>query len=126
MATTSAPATRRYTFEQFTTIRRYQPTLSFSSDGCEIAYSTNTSGQFNLGGPLCAMLSSEGPGPFLDRIDHSHQAAARCLGRRRMARSHQAGAHHRKTYRRIVNGHGCSRYCPLADIIRHAWLLTII
>src|SRR5215207_4221893 len=46
------PATRpilgKYTFAQFMAIRRYQPTLSFSPDGSEIAYSTNTSGQFNL------------------------------------------------------------------------------
>ena len=48
MATTSTPTTCRYTFEQFTAIRRYQPTLSFSPDGSEIAYVTNTSGQFNL------------------------------------------------------------------------------
>jgi len=48
MATTSMPDTSRYTFEQFTAIRRYQPTLSFSPDGSEIAYVTNTSGQFNL------------------------------------------------------------------------------
>jgi len=27
-------------------VRRYQPTLSFSPDGSEIAYSTNMSGQF--------------------------------------------------------------------------------
>jgi dipeptidyl aminopeptidase/acylaminoacyl peptidase len=38
----------RYTFEQFAATRRYQPALSFSPDGSEIAYSTNTSGQFNL------------------------------------------------------------------------------
>lgn len=38
----------RYMFEQFTAIRRYQPTLAFSPDGSEVAYSTNTSGQFNL------------------------------------------------------------------------------
>ena len=37
-----------YTFEQFTAIRRYQPTLTFSPDGSEIAYVVNTSGQFNL------------------------------------------------------------------------------
>ena len=37
-----------YAFEQFTAIRRYQPTLAFSPDGGEVAYSTNTSGQFNL------------------------------------------------------------------------------
>ncbi len=39
---------RRPAFEQFTAIRRYQPTLSFSPDGTEIAYVVNTSGQFNL------------------------------------------------------------------------------
>ncbi|HRA48507.1 MAG TPA: hypothetical protein PK819_10615, partial [Thermomicrobiales bacterium] len=38
----------RYAFEQFTAIRRYQPTLSFSPDGSQLAYVTNTSGQFNL------------------------------------------------------------------------------
>ena len=48
MATALTPNTRRYTFEQFTAIRRYQPTLSFSSNGSEIAYVTNTSGQYNL------------------------------------------------------------------------------
>ncbi|HEV2121994.1 MAG TPA: hypothetical protein VGW38_04360, partial [Chloroflexota bacterium] len=48
MVMMSTPSTRRYTFEQFTAIRRYQPTLSFSPDGSEIAYATNTSGQFNL------------------------------------------------------------------------------
>ena len=58
MSTTTADARRRtdrptrseprYDFEQFTAVRRYQPTLSFSPDGSEIAYSTNTSGQFNL------------------------------------------------------------------------------
>ncbi len=37
-----------YKFEQFAAIRRYQPTLAFSPDGSEIAYVTNTSGQFNL------------------------------------------------------------------------------
>ncbi len=39
---------QRYTFEQFTAVRRYQPTLSFSPDGSEVAYSVNTSGQYNL------------------------------------------------------------------------------
>ena len=48
MATATTPAARRYTFEQFTAVRRYQPTLSFSPDGGEIAYVTDTSGQFNL------------------------------------------------------------------------------
>ena len=38
----------RPTYEQFAAIRRYQPTLSFSPDGSEIAYSTNISGQYNL------------------------------------------------------------------------------
>jgi dipeptidyl aminopeptidase/acylaminoacyl peptidase len=38
----------RPTFEQFAAVRRYQPALSFSPDGEQIAYSTNTSGQFNL------------------------------------------------------------------------------
>ncbi len=44
----SRPVRGKYTFAQFTAIRRYQPALSFSPDGSEIAYSTNTSGQFNL------------------------------------------------------------------------------
>lgn len=35
-------------FEQFSAIRRYQPTLAFSPDGDQIVYSVNTSGQFNL------------------------------------------------------------------------------
>jgi dipeptidyl aminopeptidase/acylaminoacyl peptidase len=38
----------RYVFDQFTAVRRYQPTLAFSPDGSEVAYSTNISGQFNL------------------------------------------------------------------------------
>ena len=37
-----------YTFEQFSAIRRYQPSLSLSPDGSDVAYITNTSGQFNL------------------------------------------------------------------------------
>jgi dipeptidyl aminopeptidase/acylaminoacyl peptidase len=49
MATTARRKTEtRYSFEQFTAIRRYQPTLSFSPDGREIAYVVNTSGQFNI------------------------------------------------------------------------------
>src|SRR4051794_13193136 len=51
MATTAATreATHtRPTFEQFAAARRYQPALAFSPDGAQIAYSTNTSGQFNL------------------------------------------------------------------------------
>jgi dipeptidyl aminopeptidase/acylaminoacyl peptidase len=49
MATKARQQTKtRYSFEQFTAIRRYQPTLSFSPDGKEIAYVVNTSGQFNL------------------------------------------------------------------------------
>ncbi len=35
-------------FTQYAAIRSYQPSLAYSPDGCEIAYSTNTSGQFNL------------------------------------------------------------------------------
>lgn len=38
----------RTTFDQFTAIRRYQSALAFAPDGSEIAYSVNTSGQFNL------------------------------------------------------------------------------
>jgi dipeptidyl aminopeptidase/acylaminoacyl peptidase len=38
----------RSTFDQFTAIRRYQPTLDFAPDGSAVAYSTNTSGQFNV------------------------------------------------------------------------------
>ena len=44
----SADRSPRYDFAQFTAVRRYQPALSLSPDGSEIAYSTNTSGQFNL------------------------------------------------------------------------------
>jgi dipeptidyl aminopeptidase/acylaminoacyl peptidase len=46
----SEPALQRSrpTFEQFTAIRRYQPALAFSPDGAELAYSVNTSGQYNL------------------------------------------------------------------------------
>lgn len=50
-ATGARPSTRpgaRPTFDQYMAIRRYQPTLAFSPDGAEIAYSVNTSGQFNL------------------------------------------------------------------------------
>ncbi len=43
------PAKKPSTFEQFTAIRRYGlGALSFSPDGSEIAYTVNTSGQFNL------------------------------------------------------------------------------
>lgn len=38
----------RHRFEQYMAQRRYQRTLSLSPDGSEIAYVTNTSGQFNL------------------------------------------------------------------------------
>jgi len=47
-APTREATTPRYTFEQLAAIRRYQPALAFSPDGAEIAYSTNTSGQYNL------------------------------------------------------------------------------
>ncbi len=54
------------TFEQFTAIRRYQSTLALSPDGAEVAYSVNTSGQYNLwrqpaegGYPRQVTLSSE-------------------------------------------------------------------
>jgi len=39
---------RKPSFEQFAAARRYQPALSFSLDGSELAYSTNISGQFNI------------------------------------------------------------------------------
>jgi dipeptidyl aminopeptidase/acylaminoacyl peptidase len=39
---------RRYRFEQFADIRRFQSRLAFSPDGAQIAYSSNASGQFNL------------------------------------------------------------------------------
>src|SRR4051794_13365979 len=45
---TDSPNDRKPAFEQFAAARRYQPTLSFSPDGSEIAYSTNISGQFNI------------------------------------------------------------------------------
>ncbi|MEZ4626340.1 MAG: hypothetical protein R2843_16445, partial [Thermomicrobiales bacterium] len=35
-------------FDRFAAVRSYQPTLSYSPDSREIAYSVNTSGQFNL------------------------------------------------------------------------------
>lgn len=44
----AASVTRKPTLAQFAAIRRFQPTLAFSPDGSEIAYSVNTSGQFNL------------------------------------------------------------------------------
>lgn len=47
-SSTAAPPRSRPTFGQFTAIRRYMPALSFSPDGAEIAYSVNTSGQYNL------------------------------------------------------------------------------
>jgi dipeptidyl aminopeptidase/acylaminoacyl peptidase len=48
------PTRAAYSFEQFSAVRAFTPAavtpppLSFSPDGSEIAYSTNTSGQFNL------------------------------------------------------------------------------
>ena len=45
---TTATNSDAYTFEQFTALRRYLPTLAFSPDGSEVAYSVNTSGQYNL------------------------------------------------------------------------------
>jgi dipeptidyl aminopeptidase/acylaminoacyl peptidase len=45
---TTPTTTRKPAFEQFAAARRYQPTLSLSPDGSEIAYSTNISGQFNI------------------------------------------------------------------------------
>ncbi len=44
----SADRRTQPTFEQFTAIRRYQSTLALSPDGDEVAYSVNTSGQYNL------------------------------------------------------------------------------
>ena len=44
----AAPPEPRYTFEQFAAVRRYQPTLTFSPDGGQVACVVNTSGQFNL------------------------------------------------------------------------------
>lgn len=37
-----------YGFERYSAVRRFQPTLALSPDGSEVAYVTNTSGQFNL------------------------------------------------------------------------------
>ncbi|MGB3328485.1 MAG: S9 family peptidase [Thermomicrobiales bacterium] len=52
MSTRPAPASARTaprpTFAQFAAIRRFQSALAFSPDGSEIAYSVNTTGQFNL------------------------------------------------------------------------------
>ena len=44
------PTKKKYTFEQFTATRQYGflPSMSFSPDGSEIAYTVNTSGQINL------------------------------------------------------------------------------
>ncbi len=44
----TAQQASRPTFDQFTAIRRYQSALAFAPDGSEIAYSVNTSGQYNL------------------------------------------------------------------------------
>jgi dipeptidyl aminopeptidase/acylaminoacyl peptidase len=41
-------AKRPPTFEQFFAIRRFQPTVAFTSDGRRVLFSTNISGQFNL------------------------------------------------------------------------------
>lgn len=38
----------RHRFEQYLAQRRYQPTLSLTPDGSEIASVVDTSGQFNL------------------------------------------------------------------------------
>ena len=59
MTTTDKPTKQRYTFEQFTAIRRYMPSITFSPDGSEIAYIVNTSGQYNLW-----RQSSEGGYPY--------------------------------------------------------------
>lgn len=40
---------KRYTFDQFTAIRRYgYGTIAFSPDGSQVAYTVNTSGHYNL------------------------------------------------------------------------------
>jgi dipeptidyl aminopeptidase/acylaminoacyl peptidase len=44
----NAKPNQKPSFRQFSAVRQYQPTLAYSPDGSEIAYSTNTSGQFNL------------------------------------------------------------------------------
>ena len=46
--TASTHTAPRPTLAQFAAIRRFMPALAFSPDGSEIAYSVNTSGQFNL------------------------------------------------------------------------------
>lgn len=38
----------KYTLEQFFSVRRYQGNMAFSPDGTEVAYITDTSGQFNI------------------------------------------------------------------------------
>jgi dipeptidyl aminopeptidase/acylaminoacyl peptidase len=43
-----SPTNRKPAFEQFAAARRYQPTIALSPDGAEVAYSVNTSGQFNI------------------------------------------------------------------------------
>jgi dipeptidyl aminopeptidase/acylaminoacyl peptidase len=47
-ASTRAPQRSRPTFDHFSAIRRYQTALAFSPAGDELAYSVNTSGQYNL------------------------------------------------------------------------------
>jgi len=42
------PTMTKPAYEQFAATRRYQPALAFSPDGSAIAYSVNTSGQYNL------------------------------------------------------------------------------
>lgn len=48
MSEPSIKRTPKPVFQQFTAIRKFQSTLAFSPDGSEIAYSVNTSGQYNL------------------------------------------------------------------------------
>lgn len=48
MTTSPTGKTEKPTFSQYAAIRRYQPALAFSSDGEQVAYSVNISGQYNL------------------------------------------------------------------------------
>jgi dipeptidyl aminopeptidase/acylaminoacyl peptidase len=48
MTSTSSGTRSKPSLQQYTAIRRYMGALAFSPDGSEIAYSVNTSGQYNL------------------------------------------------------------------------------